>query len=158
MKHGLMYIRYDAPIERKENGKCKIGGTRPPYRQITRQPKHKPDGKPYYSLLMGREYKPGRFLMLLDIDNKDEEGTTNGLEFQRLLDLDRFGAPKQRTPSGGFHYLFHVDAAMAERIRNRTTVRHQGVTYNVDVKFRKRFDELRPEPNRGLRGLRMGES
>ena len=79
LKHDLMYIRYDAPIERKENGKCKIGGTRPPYRQITRQPKYKPDGKPYYSLLMGREYKPGRFLMLLDIDNKDEEGTTNGL-------------------------------------------------------------------------------
>ena len=46
LKHDLMYIRYDAPIERKENGKCKIGRTRPPYRQITRQPKYKPDGNP----------------------------------------------------------------------------------------------------------------
>ena len=85
---------------------------------------------------MGREYRPGKHLMLLDIDDKDEEGTENGLEFQRLLDLDRFGAPKQRTPSGGLHYLFHVDEAMADRVRNRTTLRYRGVTYNVDVKFR----------------------
>jgi hypothetical protein len=29
-----------------------------------------------------------------------------------------------------------VDDAMAERIKNRTTLRYQGVTYNVDVKFK----------------------
>ena len=136
LEHGLLYVRYDAPIEVKADGKRKIGGRRPAFSKITKQPAYCPSDGRYYSLLMGREYQAGRYLMLLDVDNKDEEGTTNGLEFRRLLDLDRFGAPTQRTPSGGFHYLFHVDATMADRIRNRTTLKFRGVTYNVDVKFR----------------------
>ena len=85
---------------------------------------------------MGREWQPGKFLTLLDIDNKEEAGTVNGLEFARIMDLDRFGAPKQRTPSGGSHYLFWVDEEQGKHIRSRTGVCCEGVQYNMDVKFK----------------------
>ena len=50
---------------------------------------------------MGREIQPGKFVVLLDFDNKVEGETRNGLELAGKLNLDRYKAPKQKTPSGG---------------------------------------------------------
>ena len=71
-QENLMYIRYNAPIEEKSNGQKKIGGTRPAFSKLTEQPKYERGSGKYYSLLMGREYKPGRFVILFDFDNKVE--------------------------------------------------------------------------------------
>ena len=78
---GLMYIRYDASIESKPNGQKKIGhGRGPSYSKLEKQPTYKNGDGRYYSLLMGRELKPGRFVLLLDFDNKEDDTSNNGLE------------------------------------------------------------------------------
>ena len=132
---GLIYIRFDASIEDKPSGQRKIGGSRPAFSQIEKQPTYGPGDGRYYSLLMGREFKPGRFAVLLDFDNKAEAHTMNGLELIKKLDIDQYKAPKQATPSGGFHYVFYVDEAQRARITSKTTIMHKGVKYNMDVKF-----------------------
>ena len=104
---GLTYIRFDATIETKPNGQKKIGhGKGPSYSKLEKQPVYKKGDGRYYSLLMGREIKPGRFVVLLDFDNKEDENSKNGLELVKKLKLNKRGAPKQSTPSKGFHYLF----------------------------------------------------
>lgn len=134
-KNKLLYIRYNAEIIEKDNGTKKIGGSRPAFSKITSQPKY--TNGDYYSLLTGREYQPDKYMLLLDIDNKTEEGTVNGIQLKKLLKLNSTNAPKQRTPSGGYHYLFYVDNEMKEHIPNAlTTLKHEGVVYNVDVKFK----------------------
>ena len=78
----------------------------PAYSKLQTQPAYrKQDGK-YWSLIMGREYQPGKFLMLLDLDNKSDATSKNGKALIDLWNLDDCDAPKQTTPSGGVHYLF----------------------------------------------------
>ena len=48
---GLMYIRYDAPIENKPNGQKQIGhGRGPSYSKLEKQPAYKQGDGRYYSL------------------------------------------------------------------------------------------------------------
>ena len=84
---------------------------------------------------MGREFRPGRFVLLLDFDNKEEEGSENGMKLLEKLNMDSRGAPCQKTPSGGKHYLFYATAMQKEQINSKTTITYQGVKYNMDVKF-----------------------
>ncbi|MFM7981203.1 MAG: hypothetical protein ACKPKO_17995, partial [Candidatus Fonsibacter sp.] len=74
--------------------------------------------------------------VLLDFDNKAEETTHSGLDFVNKLDMDQYDAPKQKSPSGGLHYIFYVDAQQKGRITARTTIPYQGAVYNTDVKFK----------------------
>jgi hypothetical protein len=135
---GLMYIRFDAPIEDKPNGQKKIGhGRGPPYSKLETQPTYKNGDGRYYSLLMGREFKPGRFVILLDFDNKEDENSNSGLDLAEKLKLDSYEGPKQFTPSGGLHYLFYADADQKDDIQSPTGVMYQGVQYNMDVKLNK---------------------
>ena len=60
------------------------------------------------SLLIGREFKPGKYAVLLDIDNKVEGEVMTGLALAKLFNLDQYEAPKQTTPSGGLHYIFFM--------------------------------------------------
>ena len=141
---GLIYIRYHARIEEKPNGQKKIGGNRPAFSKIQQQlPYKKGDGE-YFSLLMGREYKPGRWAVLLDFDNKEDENCKSGLELAKLLNMDQYGAPKQTTPSGGLHYIFYVDSEQASRTPSPVGVVHNGVKYNMDVKFRNGLCNCQP--------------
>ena len=142
--NNLMYIRFDGKIIKKPGGKKKIDGRRPAYSQLTEQKKYGKHAGRYYSLLMGREYQPGRYVMLLDIDNKTEGESLNGLQFMKLLNLDQYQAPKQSTPSGGFHYLFYVDEAQKDLIPNKTTMEYNGKIYNVDVKFKNQLCNCEP--------------
>ncbi|MFM7979487.1 MAG: hypothetical protein ACKPKO_09245, partial [Candidatus Fonsibacter sp.] len=130
-----IFIIYHAQIESKPNGQKKIGGSRPAFSKITEQINYGPDSGDYYCLLMGREFKPGRWLILLDFDNKAEETTHSGLDLAKKLNMDQY-APKQETPSGGLHYIFYVDAQLKEHITAHTTIPYQGVVYNMDVKFK----------------------
>ena len=50
---------------------------------------------------MGREFKPRRWSILLDFDNKDDETSHNGRDLADKLNMDQYNAPKQNTPSGG---------------------------------------------------------
>ena len=106
---GLLYIRYNAEIETKSNGQTKIAGKRPAFSKIEKQLEYMNGDGRYYSLMMGRECKPGQWAVLLDFDNKADETSKSGLELMAKLDIDKYNAPKQSTPSGGFHYTFWVD-------------------------------------------------
>ena len=131
---GLIYIRYRAQIEAKPNGQKKIGGSRPAFSRTTKQMDYELGSGDYDSLLMGREFKPGRWSILLDVDNKADEATQSGLVLAKKLNMDQYNAPKQKTPSGGLHYIFYVDAQQKDQITARTTITYQGAVYNMDVK------------------------
>ena len=133
---GLLYIRYDARIEAKPGGQKKIAGARPAFSKIQKQPKYEPGDGKYYSLLMGREFKPGRWSILLDFDNKADEYSRNGLELAEKLNLDQYDGPKQLTPSGGLHYIFYVDGVQKgtpRKLPNYYTLRGGEVQHGCEV-------------------------
>ena len=112
---GLLYIRYHATIETKPNGQKKVGGPRTAFSKIMKQIEYQHDAGKYHSLLMGREFQPGRWAILLDFDNKVEGESRNGLELITKLNMNQHEAPCQTTPSGGCHYIFYVDASTRAR-------------------------------------------
>ena len=135
-KAGLIYIRAPSKVEKKKNGQQKIKANPfPNHGLISQQRNYNENSGNYYALLMGRQIKPGRWVLLLDFDNKEEDGSVNGLELIKKLNMDQYRAPCQSTPSGGFHYLFYADASQQKQITSRTTIEHEGVKYNMDVKF-----------------------
>ena len=140
---------YNATIENKPNGQKKIGGTRPAFSKIAKQPEYKAGAGKYYSLLMGREFQLGKFVVLLDFDNKVKGETRNGFELAETLNLDRHKAPEQKTPSGGFHFLFWVDADQAKHLNSRTGVEYEGIKYNMVVKFKNSFCNCAPSKIEG---------
>ncbi|MFM7985722.1 MAG: hypothetical protein ACKPKO_41055, partial [Candidatus Fonsibacter sp.] len=93
---GLVYIRYHAQIETKPNGQKKIGGSRPALSRITEQINYGSNSGDYYSLLMGREFKPGRWSILLDFDNKVNDASHSGLDLAKKLNMDQYDAPNRR--------------------------------------------------------------
>ena len=149
-QENLMYIRFKAPIVEKGNGQKNIGGTRPPFKDLTEQPKYERGIGKFYYLLMGREYKPGRFIILLDFDNKVEGEIQNGMDLVEKLDMDQYNAPKQTTPSGGLRYLLYANAEQAKRLpSSRTGITHEGVKYNMDVKFTNQLCNCAPSKIEG---------
>ena len=85
--------------------------------------------------MMGREIRPGQFVVLLDFDNKDKGGV-NGMKLIEKLNMDQYGAPCQKTPSGGRHYPFYADAVQKGSITDKTTIMYEGVKCNMDVSSR----------------------
>ncbi|MFM7984357.1 MAG: hypothetical protein ACKPKO_34035 [Candidatus Fonsibacter sp.] len=49
--------------------------------------------------MMGREFKPGRWSILLDLDKKADDATRSGTDLAVKLNMDQYDAPKQKTPS-----------------------------------------------------------
>ena len=111
---GLIYIRYSSLIEAKPNGQKQIGGSRPAFSSIVSQPVYSSVAGKYYSLLMGRDFKPGRWSILLDCDNKVDEASQSGLDLVKKLNMDQYDPPKQKTPSG-------VSTTYSTSTRNRKT-------------------------------------
>ena len=151
---GLIYIRHHATIESKPNGQKKVGGARPAFSKIQKQIPYQPGSGDYYSLLMGREFQPGRWVVLLDFDNKVEGDTRSGLELVQKLNMDQYNAPCQTTPSGGFHYLFYADAQQKDHIGSPSKIMHEGVKYNMDVKFRNSLCNCAPTKIEGYGSYR----
>ena len=126
-KAGLICIRAPSKVEKKTNGQQNIEANPvPKHGLISQQRNYSENSGDYYALLMGREIKPGRWVLLLDFDNKEEDGSVNGLELIKKLNMDQYRAPCQKTPSGGFHYLFYADASQQKQITSRTTIEHEG--------------------------------
>ena len=148
-KSNLIYIQYDAKIVQRDYGAKKIEAIKyPSYSKITTQPDE--NYKKYYSLLMGREYEPNKFLILLDLDAKEtqesetEPATQNGLKFIQLFNLDSYRTPAQNTPSGGRHYLFYVDEIQAQGVKTLTTIKYNNIIYNTDIKFKNQLLNCQP--------------
>ena len=98
----LMHIRFNAPTVEQANGQKKVGAwNQPAFKDLTEQPTYERGSGNFYSLLMGRWYKPGRFVILLDFDNKVEGDSQGGMDLVEQLDMDQYNAPKQTTRSGG---------------------------------------------------------
>ncbi|MFM7987678.1 MAG: hypothetical protein ACKPKO_51030, partial [Candidatus Fonsibacter sp.] len=112
-----------------------IGGSRPAFSKITKHINYTSRSGNYYCLLMGREFKTGRWSILLDFDNKADEASHSGLDLVKKLNMDQHDAPKQKTISRGLHYIFYVDEQQKDRITARTTISYQGAAYNMNVKF-----------------------
>jgi len=143
---GLIYIRYHGTIDTKDNGQKKINGRRPAYTKIEKQPKYNKYSGEYYSLLMGREFQPGRRAILLDFDNKSEGSVKSGLDLVKLLDMDQYGAPKQSTPSKGCHYIFYLDAEQTSKMISNSinNITYQRVEYAMDVKLKNQICKRSP--------------
>ena len=75
---GLMYIRYDGKIEDRATGQQEIAGNRPMYKKMIKQVEYEICSTKFHSLLMGREFKPDQYAILLDFENKVEGDTKNG--------------------------------------------------------------------------------
>ena len=81
---GLIYLRAPAKIETKDDGKMKIKGNPfPKHSGVTEQPKYGPNSGRYFTLKMGIEFKPGRWVILLDFDKKIG-GTVKKMEWTWL--------------------------------------------------------------------------
>ena len=50
------------------------------------------------SLLMGLEFEPVEYAILLDFGNNDEHAVKNGLELAEELEMGQYEAPNQYTP------------------------------------------------------------
>ena len=104
---GLIYIRYNAEVEEKPNGRKKIGGKRPLFSKITKQIEYKAGAGKFYSLLMGREFQKGKFVVLLDFDNKVENESQSGMDLAKKLKMDQYKAHQsKRRPREGFITYF----------------------------------------------------
>ncbi len=90
---GLIYIRYHATIDTRPNGQKKINGKRPAYSKITKRQKYTEWSGDYYSLLMGREFQPGRWAIFLDSDNKADGDPQSGLDLVKKSTENQYGAP-----------------------------------------------------------------
>ena len=66
---------------------------------IKEQPKYGPDSGDYYPLLMGREFLLGRFVLLLEFDNKDD-GAVDGMQLIEKLNIDQYEPPLSENPFG----------------------------------------------------------
>ena len=76
---GLIYIRAPSKVDKKKNGQQKIkANSFPNHGLISQQRNYNENNGDYYALLMGREFKPGRWVLLLDFDNKEENGSKHG--------------------------------------------------------------------------------
>ena len=84
-KAGLIYLQAPAIIETKKDGITKKikPNPFPKHGGITEQPKYGPNAGDYYTLKMGTEFKPGRWAVLLDFDNKTE-GNVKKMEWTWL--------------------------------------------------------------------------
>ena len=94
---------------------------------------------------------------MLDFDNKADETPHSGLDLVKKLNMDQYDAPKHKTPSRGYHYIFYVDAQQKERINSRTTITYQGVVYNMDAKFKNGLRNCAPSKIKGLRQIRVDQ-
>ena len=81
---GLIYLRAPAKIETKDNGQMKIKGNPfPRHIGTTTQAKYGKNAGEYYTLKMGTEFKPGRWAVLLDFDNKTEGNVKMGWNWSK---------------------------------------------------------------------------
>lgn len=97
-------------------------------------------------LLMGQEYKKNRFLILIDIDNKEKDGVLNGMKllknWKSKCDINTV---QEQTGSKGEHYFFYVNEDEKKYLKNaQTTLIVDGKRYAVDYKFTHQYSTIAP--------------
>ena len=73
-----MCIIYNGMIEDRANGQKEIAGNRPTYNKMIKQVEYEFCSTKFHSLLMGREFKPDQYAILLDFGNTVEGDATSG--------------------------------------------------------------------------------
>ena len=134
-------------VETKPYGQKPIGGNRPAFSKMLEQVEYGKGGGNYYSLLVGREYKPDQYAVLLDVDNKDEGDVRHRLKLAAALHMYQYDAPRQHTPTRGLHYIFYVDGEQAKRIGSITVITYKGVKYAMGAKFKHVLCNCQPSQN-----------
>ena len=89
-----MYIRYDGKVEDRDNGQKKKACNRCAYSKMNEQVEYKVGSGKFYSLLMGRDFKPDQYAIFWDFANKVEGDTKSGFDFVDEVDMDQYDAPK----------------------------------------------------------------
>jgi len=93
---------------------------------------------------MGVEYQPNKFIILIDIDNKETDDIQNGNKLWDLWNVET-NTIKEVTPSNGFHYYFYVTKEQAEYLKcSKTTLTYNDITYAVDYKFTNQMSAIAP--------------
>jgi len=96
----------------------------------------------------GWEYQTGRYLILIDIDDKVSDGVDNGYDLWNLWkneDDTITDTVHETTPSNGEHYYYYADEEQQTNISNsRTTLEYNNKTYAIDFKFKNQFSIIAP--------------
>lgn len=97
----------------------------------------KPDN--LIAMMMGYEYMTSRFIILVDIDNKEENGNLNGFKlWNKLKAIDNTieDTPSEFTPSKGKHFYYYLTPEMAKYMQKcaETGLVYEGLRYAIDVK------------------------
>ena len=135
-------LRYDAGNKRKE--------IRPPkgYNLFTKRETYYDGRKSGIAIRMGTEIKKGRYIILIDVDNKETTVVKNGMElWRRWKEADETieETPNEETPTKGRHYYYYVDEEQRRYLRSSgTTTRYKNETYAIDYKFERQFSIIAP--------------
>jgi hypothetical protein len=135
-------MRYDEANRRKE--------IRPPkgYNLFTKRETYYDRTKRGVGVRTGTEYEKGRYLILIDVDNKETEEVRNGMELWKRLE-ERDGTinetPHEETPTKGRHYYYYVDEEQKKYLKSsQTTIRYGNEIYAIDYKFERQFSIISP--------------
>ena len=116
------------------------GGSRPAFSNITKHIYYASGSGDYYSLLMGREFKPGRWWVLLYCDNKADEASHSGLNLVKKLNMDHIRRSQtedslwwvplhilRRRATEGPHHRVHDNNVSGRRIQHARQVEERSV-------------------------------
>ena len=87
----------------------------------------------------GTEIQHKKYIILVDIDNKETKSVKNGLTFWKELIKDKkITTPTQKTGNGGLHYLFKIPSSIFETLpASGTELEINGTRYAIDFKVEK---------------------
>lgn len=118
------------------------------YNEFTRHETYYDEGSYGIAIRTGKEYNKGRYLILIDIDNKEEGIVENGMRlWERWEGEDKMigETVKERTPSGGYHYYYYVDEEQRKYIgSSKTQIEYEKKRYAVDYKFKNQCAIMSP--------------
>lgn len=87
----------------------------------------------------GIEYEKDKYLILIDIDKKEEGDKRKGEELWEKMPEEREDTVKEETPNGK-HYYYYVTGEEKKNIGNEKTVlEYEGKRYSIDYKFTNQF-------------------
>lgn len=98
----------------------------------------KPDN--LIAMMMGHEYMPSRFIILVDVDNKEENGKLNGFKlWDKLKAIDKTieDTPSELTPNKGKHFYYYLTPEMAKYMQkcSENGLTYEGIQYGIDIKM-----------------------
>jgi P4 family phage/plasmid primase-like protien len=98
------------------------------------------------AIRLGHIIDDDHYVVLLDIDNKEQENVNNGLtKWKELIKNKTITTPTQKTGNDGLHYLFKVDTETFESLPAAITeLIIDGEKYSIDFKGKNQFALVEP--------------